>query len=156
MSEILAITLSLRCNNLVFSDAPDSDGLHDLILRGHKLGLEIVSAGTDSVHVYTDAHSAESLEEVGLGQCVRLAGVRDLLRNELRQNWHKLNHRTEDSSLLEEIEGQPHHIEQRSTEDSECVVDGKCNGKEDKWFTEYVSLYHTALGKISYFEKTEV
>ena len=38
-----------------------------LILRGHKLGLEIASAGTDSVHVYTDAHSAESLEEVGLG-----------------------------------------------------------------------------------------
>ena len=127
---------------ILCSESPEGDELHDLIARSHRLGLEIVSAASGhSVHVYTTTHDAESMDDIGLKQCVCLAGLHDLFRQELKQNWGKLSHSAGDwlrGSLLEEIEEKPLRIE-RSTEDSDCVLDGKCGGKEDHWFTEYVS-----------------
>ena len=126
------------------SDPPDENVLNDLIRSSHQLGLEIVSASAHSVHVYTDAHDdAATLERIGLKRCVRLAELQELFKQELKQNWHKLSDTTGESfrgSLLEEIEEQPLRIERRSTDDKECVLDGKCDGGEDHWFTEYVSL----------------
>jgi murein tripeptide amidase MpaA len=92
--------------------------------------------------VYSDAHDAGSLDGVGLKQCVRLTGLHNLFRRELKQNWHKLSDTAGEwlqESLLEEIEEQSLRTE-RSTEDKDCVLGGKCDGKEDHWFTEYHDL----------------
>ena len=93
------------------------------------------------MHVYSDAHDAGSLDGIGLKQCVRLTGLHNLFRQELKQNWHKLSDTAGEwlqESLLEEMEEQSLRTE-RSTEDKDCVLYGKCGGKEDHWFTEYVS-----------------
>ena len=106
------------------------------------------------MHVLTGAHTAASLESVGLSGCVRLAAVRDLFRHELQQNWHKLSDRSQGwlrGSLLSEIEGQPHRVEQRSTDDKKCVLNGECSGEEDHWFTEYVSLHSQCMQHASVY-----
>ncbi|CAI8016422.1 Metallocarboxypeptidase A-like protein TRV_02598, partial [Geodia barretti] len=122
--------------------SPKDDELHNLIRRSHQLGLEIISASAHSVHVYSDAHDAGSLDGIGLKQCVRLTGLHNLFRQELKQNWHKLSDTAGEwlqESLLEEMEEQSLRTE-RSTEDKDCVLYGKCGGKEDHWFTEYHDL----------------
>jgi hypothetical protein len=92
------------------------------------------------------------LEAVGLYGCTRLANTRDLFRNELTQNWHKLRDYAGEwirGSLEGELEEQPSHVVRRSEDiDEECSLNGKCDGQEDKWFTEY----HDVSDIYSWFE----
>ena len=127
-----------------FSNIPDSG---KLLTGGHQLALEIISTHADIVHVLSSEHNYTSLESVGLYNCTRLASARDLFRKELSQNWRKLQHNKAElllqGSLDNTLKWQPHHVTKRSSregdQDSDCVLNGRCSGQEDEWFTEYVS-----------------
>ena len=121
------------------STVPKKAVLNELVSKGHQLSLEIISIHAHSVHVFSSTHTATSLEAVGLHKCTQLANARDLFRDELNQNWHTLHGYTGESSLRDILEGQPLYITKRSQEnDKECVLDGRCSGQEDQWFSEYV------------------
>ena len=126
------------------SNTPGSDTLHQLISRGHQYGLEILSAGPHTVHARSTAHNTSTLDGVGLRNCSQLASLRNLFRAELNQNWDKLRLNTAESfhsSFEGLIKQQTSRIAKRSRKNdrkTQCVLSGKCDGKEDWWFTEYV------------------
>lgn len=113
--------------------------LHELVSSGHHMSLEIISTHLYTVHVLSSAHNVSSLEAIGLHKCTQLANVRDLFREELSQNWHKLHDYTGELLLGDKLEELPLYVTKRSEEKYvECVLNGNCAGQEDQWFTEYV------------------
>lgn len=69
----------------------------------------------------------------------------DLFQDELNQNWHKLQDNAGEwilGSLKDILEEQPPDIAKRSVDrNKECVLNGKCDRREDEWFNEYVRDY---------------
>lgn len=108
-----------------------------------------------TVHVHTTVHNSTSLDDVGLKGCTQLANLTDLFRAELSQNWHKLQYNTEETFVHDADLDQLHRIPRQSREyDKECVLNGKCDGKEDQWFNEYVRTYSSILPARMYANAT--
>ena len=130
---------------LYFSSTPNRETLHELLSNGHRLALEVISVHSHTVHVLSSTHNPASLQHAGLSGCTLIASAQDLFRNELAQNWHKLQENLGEwvrSALVEDLllQGQTPCVVRRSLGNRECVLTGKCDGQEDHWFTEYVSV----------------
>lgn len=127
---------------LVFSTRPDGDTLLELLSNGHHHSLEVISTHVHTVHVLSSNHDLKSLQGVGLSGCTPLTSTRDLFRDELMQNWHKLQDNAGEwiqTSISDILQEQPPLVAKRSIDNNRgCVLSGKCDGLEDQWFTEYV------------------
>lgn len=59
--------------------------------RGHELQLEVLHADENWIEIST---SQDNLEHLGLSNCTLLANFRELIANELSNNWNNLQHHT--------------------------------------------------------------
>jgi len=108
------------------------------------------------MELLASSSSSYGLEQLGLSECIQLAGMKDFLINELESNWQNLQHHVNNASLTEELSSvvkqlqeKEHSVLRRSVDDSaESCQDLVCSKEIKELFSQYVSYNNCNINSI--------
>ena len=70
----------------------EPNSVYELINNPEQNGMEIIHLEGNWIEILSSKSSEDIFKSMGLDQCYQLVEMRDLIEDELRQNWESLKH----------------------------------------------------------------